>query len=77
MVMEKTNKEKEGVLLCILILILPPPRTHTIIVRVQVTTNPVVVFVENKRRLKVWSKIWFMRLVRRLHVEKVSHTSQN
>ena len=52
MVMEK-NKEKEGVLLHILILILPPqtspvPRAHTIIVRVQVTTDPVVVFVENK-----------------------------
>ena len=47
------QKEKEGVLLHILILILPPqpspaPCTHTIIVRVQVTTDPVVVFVENK-----------------------------
>ena len=53
MVMEK-NKQREGrSITAHTHSILPPqpspvPRAHTIIVRVQVTTDPVVVFVENK-----------------------------
>lgn len=55
--------EENGVLLCILILILKYPLPQ-LLSSVQVTTDPIVVVTEKKNRFKIWIKIWFCHLVK-------------